>query len=528
MKKFKKYDLLPIGILCATIIMGVYLNYRYSRIVIDSDMASELILANLLNKVGGFITDKWTYSTEIRVFHFQIINKLALKLFPNNWMNAKTFTQGVLFVLYALSTIFFSYCIGLKRKGIYIASILLLPLGFWYTFHNYFGGFYIVHTIYLLLLSGLTLRVLKNDYIDIKQIVIILIFSLICGMNGVKILLYFTIPSIFISVVFLLVKILKKDFDLKTTKNLREYKFFLAVFIATIGTLVGFVIYNLICKKIGFSASIHYTWGDFSIGSFLNTLSYYLKDFGYPSNEFFEMKVSINSLISFCGIGGIAIIIILLGSVIYLIKNINIIELFDRYLVIYIINAIVVMCLIMSFVTCETTGNNGTYTLPLVPFGFILIEIAIKNLDIKDVTKNLARLLIICIAALSSITNLSWYISYHPRRNSDLDYVIAYLEDNNIKNIYAEFWNSNVITALTNGDITTYTYNDIDPYTLSTYQDLRISDVYYPEDEPLYVLLNYDFNPGTNYEEDGIENIFSYNGYSIIKAKDLTTYTNHT
>ena len=43
----------------------------YGKAILDSDLAAEMVLANLLNKEHSVISKEWYYSTELRVFESQ-------------------------------------------------------------------------------------------------------------------------------------------------------------------------------------------------------------------------------------------------------------------------------------------------------------------------------------------------------------------------------------------------------------------------------------------------------------------------
>ena len=50
--------------------------------IVDSDLASEMILSDLLNKEGSIISHNWFYSTELKVVNLQWFYRLGLLLFP--------------------------------------------------------------------------------------------------------------------------------------------------------------------------------------------------------------------------------------------------------------------------------------------------------------------------------------------------------------------------------------------------------------------------------------------------------------
>lgn len=51
--------------LCAALLISICFIALKGRKYLDSDMASEMILANLLNQEGGVLSKNWFYSTEL-------------------------------------------------------------------------------------------------------------------------------------------------------------------------------------------------------------------------------------------------------------------------------------------------------------------------------------------------------------------------------------------------------------------------------------------------------------------------------
>ena len=75
--------------------------------IVDSDLASEMILSDLLNKEGSIISHNWFYSTELKVVNLQWFYRLGLLLFPDDWHLARTFGMAVTLALYAACMLFF-------------------------------------------------------------------------------------------------------------------------------------------------------------------------------------------------------------------------------------------------------------------------------------------------------------------------------------------------------------------------------------------------------------------------------------
>lgn len=72
---------------------GIFLMACFGRTLLDSDMASEMVLASLLNREGGMVSANWYYSNELRVFCQQLLFKLGLWIFPDHWHAARMLAQ---------------------------------------------------------------------------------------------------------------------------------------------------------------------------------------------------------------------------------------------------------------------------------------------------------------------------------------------------------------------------------------------------------------------------------------------------
>ena len=55
-----------------------------------------MVLASQLNREGGILSTNWYYSTELRVFCEQLLFKVGLMIFPDNWHLARVLAQAVL------------------------------------------------------------------------------------------------------------------------------------------------------------------------------------------------------------------------------------------------------------------------------------------------------------------------------------------------------------------------------------------------------------------------------------------------
>lgn len=131
------------------------------RPYLDSDMSSEMVLANLLNQEGGLLSANWWYSTELRVFYLQIFYRLGLLLFPQDWFMARVFGQALWMLALFAAYIYMARGMGLTQSGAWGVAALACPFGAWYFWYGAYSGFYLPNMILILFSLGAVLRLLK-------------------------------------------------------------------------------------------------------------------------------------------------------------------------------------------------------------------------------------------------------------------------------------------------------------------------------------------------------------------------------
>lgn len=165
MKKDKILKKLPWILLIIVYLSTFLFIYFKCRGYIDSDIASEMILANKLNKEGSILSKNWFYSTELRVLYLQVIYRLTLLIFPNNWYLAMVLGNAILVLILIL--VFLFLCnkngLNLKDKGLVGAICLACPFSIWYFWYGAFGGAYLPHMIITLTSLALFVHSSKNN-----------------------------------------------------------------------------------------------------------------------------------------------------------------------------------------------------------------------------------------------------------------------------------------------------------------------------------------------------------------------------
>lgn len=108
----KVWQALPWLWMAAAYLFDLWYQLVPGKWIVDSDLASEMILSDLLNKEGTIISHNWFYSTELKVVNLQWFYRLGLLIFPNDWHLARTFGMAITLALFAAAMLFSSNARG--------------------------------------------------------------------------------------------------------------------------------------------------------------------------------------------------------------------------------------------------------------------------------------------------------------------------------------------------------------------------------------------------------------------------------
>ena len=104
------------GVLWLSLCFGLAFSYLlFCRSgYLDSDMSSELMLAELLSREGGIISKNWYYSTELRVLNTQLVFAPLFLLF-DNWHAVRVLGTLILWGILLASHWWMMKGLGLNR-----------------------------------------------------------------------------------------------------------------------------------------------------------------------------------------------------------------------------------------------------------------------------------------------------------------------------------------------------------------------------------------------------------------------------
>lgn len=452
--------------LVAAWIFGVVFMLRYGRSLLDSDMASEMVLAAQLNREGGILSENWYYSTELRVFCEQLLFKLGLWAFPQNWHAARTLAQAILSALTAASGLYFFYGAHLRKSAPWLAGILLCPFGFWQLFHCVFGGFYFVHMIFVMLSMGLVLRLVRQTESFRRTVLrwgLLALLGFAAGLNGIRILMNLYAPLVAAALVLLGWRWNRAP--LRGFRTLPQVRFAAASLWAAVWSLAGDAVNaGVLAARYTFSDQGQRSWTAMDLSRLLATWADFLALFGYPGDRGaldHTDPVQLFSVVGILGAVGLLIALVLIASAVHLVRRRKRLT-FERGAVL----AVLLSCLLvdgMAFAFLnDMIGINGSYWLPVVPLALAVLGVEGETFPLRrGVPRRGLALGLAAAFVCVSVSTTMRFVQEPPRGDPHLETVCDWLVENGYTQGYATFWYGNVLTELSSGRLEVWTVDDM-------------------------------------------------------------------
>lgn len=173
---------------------GYYLSAGYGA-YLDADMSSELALAQHLAKTGRLISPDWLYSTEVRVLNTQLVFTPLMALFGSDWQLVRVLGCLILLAMMAASCVFCARMLGARMSyALVFAGIGVLPVSVVYAQMIVIGAYYVPHAILTNLMIGLTACAVKKKRCGVYM-ALLAVLSLVMGASSIRYLLCAAIPS---------------------------------------------------------------------------------------------------------------------------------------------------------------------------------------------------------------------------------------------------------------------------------------------------------------------------------------------
>lgn len=164
--------------------------------LLDSDMASDMIYADLLRQEGSLLSTNWYYSSEIRLLSNHLFFMPFFYL-TRDWHLVRFLGTALSYVLLLLSLWTVTRQVGLRRWFPLIGAALLLPLSIAYTHYSLVGTFnYMPHHILAFFLFALILSQSApcTPRARALRLAVLSALSVAAGLCGYRFLYLFFLP----------------------------------------------------------------------------------------------------------------------------------------------------------------------------------------------------------------------------------------------------------------------------------------------------------------------------------------------
>lgn len=455
----KVWQALPWLWMAAAYLFDLWYQLVPGKWIVDSDLASEMILSDLLNKEGTIISHNWFYSTELKVVNLQWFYRLGLLIFPNDWHLARTFGMAITLALFAAAMLFFVKCAGLGRAGLWMVGTLLWPFGQHYLVYAIYGGYYLVYTFFYMLVLALVLRSLNADKKHCAlQWVLACVITAVAGMNGVKQLMVFHAPLCLAAAILLVLALHscgKSDWKAALDACRKEVRLLAASLVTAVAAAAGYFVSNAVLSRMyDFKSYNFIVWNrDEDWFTLDRILMDFFHEFGYENGS---------GVFHFGGIA--AAVGLLLGCwmffcIVRLLLRLDKLERNDKLLVLLLV-AMLAVCGVAYTYFHEYYLYFWLMNMP-VAIAVMAVEIKTEDFHILGARQLLGVGLAVCFT-LCAVSTVRQEQEHPYLAHKGLNTAAEWLVDNGYTQGYSTFWNGNAMTELTSGKLEVWTLQSLD------------------------------------------------------------------
>lgn len=455
----KVWQALPWLWMAAAYLFDLWYQLVPGKWIVDSDLASEMILSDLLNKEGTIISHNWFYSTELKVVNLQWFYRLGLLIFPNDWHLARTFGMAITLALFAAAMLFFVKCAGLGRAGLWMVGTLLWPFGQHYLVYAIYGGYYLVYTFFYMLVLALVLRSLNADKKHCAlQWVLACVITAVAGMNGVKQLMVFHAPLCLAAAILLVLALHscgKTDWKAALDVCRKEVRLLAASLVTAVAAAAGYFVSNAVLSRMyDFKSYNFIVWNrDEDWFTLDRILMDFFHEFGYENGS---------GVFHFGGIA--AAVGLLLGCwmffcIVRLLLRLDKLERNDKLLVLLLV-AMLAVCGVAYTYFHEYYLYFWLMNMP-VAIAVMAVEIKTEDFHILGARQLLGVGLAACFT-LCAVSTVRQEQEHPYLAHKGLNTAAEWLVDNGYTQGYSTFWNGNAMTELTSGKLEVWTLQSQD------------------------------------------------------------------
>ena len=282
MKRESKRLLIVLGLALCILTLGysVVLQKAGYLTYLNSDMASEVILARQQAEHGHVVEMDWLYSTEIHTLHMNLLYALSF-LFTDSYFAARVIGNTIGFILGMASHVYLCRKLRLSY-GIALCTAALLPLAssVLYAANMTIGGYYIVHLSFAYLGAGLWLDSAQRARRRGKGLLLAFAFLMFCALEGflsVRYVLCFICPML-VAAVFDYIFAPEQVHELRD----RHDRFFGMTVLGFVSCVAGYVLSEIIYPHVftsGTGSAASFVFNPLDGPSMMETIMVVFADF---------------------------------------------------------------------------------------------------------------------------------------------------------------------------------------------------------------------------------------------------------
>lgn len=425
-----------VGFVMMALMFAFYI-VHFIDYMLDSDMSSELVLAELLSQKHRIVSTDWYYSTELRLLNTQLIFT-PLFWILNDWHMIRVvgtlLQSGILVVLY----LYLSKKAELNTSPVF-AALLLCPLSDVY-FKIVLGGVYYIPHISITFVSlGMILAVWKNSLQDRKTQLCFLalqVISLLAGMGGFRQVMILYMPLLAAAVIF----------ASHTYKREADWKklLFVTGTVSLLG-IAGCVINRVFLAKKFVFADIPLQVTGFSLSRLEINVNGWLTVLGMKTGELLAGETLIYNA-SFA-----VIFCLTVFSVYFILKHPERYKKEQVFLTLVFTSGVAILLVFYLFVEFSGSAN---YLLPISILFIPVIAAFLQGLDSKWIMKTIQTVLMLACIGVAVL----YYRNHTEDKTWEYREITNVLMEKNVTEGCATFWNANVLTELSDGKIEVWSF----------------------------------------------------------------------
>lgn len=475
-----KRHMLPWAVLALCYLLAVGVFALYGAHNIDSDMASEMVLAQLLNEEGSFLSENWLYSTELRVVSPVPMYQLGLALFPQNWHAARTFALALMLAGVAASFIYMGRGAGLRDSAVYAAGLILLPVSEVHRFLFSQGAFYTAYVIFGCLLVGLALRMPRAKG-RARRAVLLAALGFFCGLSGVRMPMICGAP-LALACAFELVGALRRANTPREACRSEEMAITVGAGLSMAAMLAGYLVNTRVFERMYAFDSYHtMLLESVNLDMFAKQIEYVLEFFGLNTG------IPLISASAMADLLMLGVCVLMFGALCVLMGRRAALNTPQRVLTAFAIFALT----LGMFITGATEKTDTVYCVGYYMLGLLvpvmLLMMALERMSCRMRGLRTAAMLAVCAVFL--LESGSFVRSYVRREETEHEEAARWLVEHGYETGFSSFWHSNVLTEASNGELELYVYRSWESDEMNPWLQ-RVEHLRALPDGPVFVYVN--------------------------------------